>query len=407
MGRDQYVRVVEPYYFFFVGIETNLVTLTERKVKDSANPQARLYQKKFFATSRPTRTFNDRRMPFRQITLRPSVTPGLDFSTPPPFPPTVAGGVNGRGDDLFWPMVGGARFIFVLDCVDWDGRRKILPTPLLAVAAKLGNLSEKVEIVNAWVNDPQTPIAAAGQSIALAGSIRPGQTAMETVTLRFTGTPGDRGSRTATPRLANADVVIPAMRHLSPGAKAVTVSYAQPYLDHGFEGPNAEPQVFLKLPTPGQIVFDQGTQNAGGFIRPDLPSAACRGRWGRSAETSTTSSPHRPASASTPPPSSAACWPSCPSCSACSSSPTSSGSSAWRAHRSSSPNARPGRRTALGPRGAARRGRRGRGPHRRAGRERRHVRPEGAGRRGQGTARHGRGDARARVSTTSSTPSRR
>jgi hypothetical protein len=271
MGRDQFVRIVKPYYFFCLGISTALVKITERKIKESADPQARLYQQQFFATSNPTRAFQDRRMPFRQVTLRPSVTPSLDLTPNEPGPPIVAGSIGAHGADLFWPTVGGVKFHFLLDCLDWDGRRKFFPVPLLAVAAQLGSPADKADIVTAYTSEPEAFFPAAGQAIAYAESTKPGETAMESVTLRFTGEPGNKGDRTSTPSLINADVIIPAMRHLSPEAGPVTVAYAKPYLDNGFAGANTDTQVFLTLPTPGKIVFSQGTASSGGFVRPDLP----------------------------------------------------------------------------------------------------------------------------------------
>ena len=270
-GRDQFVRVVKPYYFFCVGISTALVIITERKIKESADPQARLYQRQFFATANPTRAFHDRRMPFRQITLRPSVTPNLDLTPNPPGPPIVAGSIGTHGADLFWPTIGGVKYRFDLDCLDWDGRTRTFHVPMLAVAANLGTPADKTDIVNAYTGDPEASFPAMGQAIAYAESTKPGETAMESITLRFTGEPGNPGDRTSTPSLVNADVIIPAMRHLSPDAGQVTVAYAKPYLDNGFSGPNTDTQVFLTLPTPGQIVFSQGTQSSGGFVRPDLP----------------------------------------------------------------------------------------------------------------------------------------
>jgi hypothetical protein len=271
MGRDQFVRVVKPYYFFSLGIPTALVIITERKIKEAADPQARLYQRQFFATANPTRSFQDRRMPFRQVTLKPSVTPNLDLTPNPPGPPIVAGSIGAHGADLFWPTVGGVKFRFLLDCLDWDGRRKVFHVPMLAVAAQLGTPADKVDIVNAYTTDPEAPFPGEGQDIAYAESTKPGETAMESITLRFTGEPGNPGDRISTPSLVNADVIIPAMRHLSPDAGPVTVAYATSYLNDGFAGPNADTQVFLTLPTPGQIVFSQGTQSSGGFVRPDLP----------------------------------------------------------------------------------------------------------------------------------------
>ncbi len=270
-GRDQYVRVVEPYYLFPFGHRCSLVTITERKIKDPVGPQARLYQRKFITIAEPVRGFDDRTMPFLQVRIRPLVTPNLDFQLPLTVPPKVAGTVGAYGDALFWPTVGGAKYRFVLDCLDHDGRRVVVRAPLLAVASQLGNATESADIVAAYTGDPERPIPADGQSVAMARSNRPGDTAFETVTLRFAGDPGPRGSQTSTPHLAESDIVIPAMRHLAPSSDPVTVSYAGAYLTAGFEGANASAQVLLALKTMTQISFGGGTDRSGGFVQPDLP----------------------------------------------------------------------------------------------------------------------------------------
>ncbi|MGB7981228.1 MAG: hypothetical protein WCF36_10625 [Candidatus Nanopelagicales bacterium] len=270
-GRDQYVRVVEPYYLFPFGHRANLTTITERKITDEVDPQARLYQRKFLTITEPVRGFADRTMPFLQVRIRPLLTPNLDFQLPPPpgQPPNVAGSVGTRGDDLFWPMVDGAKYGFVLDALDHDGRRVIVRAPLLAVAAELGTPAEKTEIIAAYALDNAIP--ADGQSVAMAQSTLPGDTAFETSTLRFTGDPGSPGQQTSAPHLVESDIVVPAMRHLAPSSDPVTVSYADAYLTSGFTGSNASAQVLLGLKTATQISFGGGTDKAGGFVQPDLP----------------------------------------------------------------------------------------------------------------------------------------
>lgn len=268
VGRDHYVRVVEPYYLFPFGHKASLVTITERKIKSVSNPQAYLYQRKFITLREPVRTYSDRRMPFTQVRIRPLVTPNLDFGPTPPFPPNVAGQVGGHGDDLFWPMVGGARYPFVLDCLDHDGKRVILRTPLLAVAYTMNDAAEQADVESAYAGDPDRVIGADGQSIAMGPSVVPGDTAYESVELRFDG---DAQVGTSAPRLAQADVVVPAMRHLAPTNPAVTVHYADPYVTSGFGGANEAGQVMLELAAMASISFGGGTDKAGGFVQPDLP----------------------------------------------------------------------------------------------------------------------------------------
>ncbi len=266
MGRDQFVRVVYPGYFFPFGHKCALVKVTERKIKEAAGPQARLYQRKFLIVGEPTRTYTSRLMPFKEVRLRPLVTPDINDPLKAGTPFVV------QGDELFWPVVNGQKFAFTLDCLDQEERKVRLQAPLLFVAAHLGgSAAGRTTIRNAYVDDADQDIAANGQALAFAESSTPGDTAMETVTLRFTGEPGLPGTLRSEPTLQDADLIIPAMRHLAPTAPATTVSYAAPYNTSGFTGTNAQAQVFLALAGVEKIQFGGGTDKAGGFIQPDLP----------------------------------------------------------------------------------------------------------------------------------------
>ena len=101
--------------------------------------------------------------------------------------------------------------------------------PCWPFASQLGNATESADIVAAYTADPERPIPADGQSVAMARSNRPGDTAFETVTLRFTGDPGPRGEpRPRTPHLA--DVRHRRARRCAtspPSSDPVTVSYAE------------------------------------------------------------------------------------------------------------------------------------------------------------------------------------
>ncbi len=265
MGRDQFVRVVYPGYLFPFGHRCALVKITERKVlnlqEDQGQPQARLFQRKFLIISEPVRSYtDDQTRPFTQVAVRPLATPDLDD------PLEIVADIP--AEHLFFPRVAGARFEFVLDCFDYDGRRVLLQAPLLFVAAHLGSADEKTEIINAY--NPASKIPADGQSVAFAPSTRPGDTAFESVVLQFTGDPGNPGELFSDPHLISATVVVPAMRHLAPAAPEVTVFYATPYSESGFGGANAAAQVLFELAAETEISFGS-TDRSGGFIQPNLP----------------------------------------------------------------------------------------------------------------------------------------
>jgi hypothetical protein len=275
MGRDQYVKVTYPGYLFPFGHRCSLIKVTERRIDAGGAPIAYLYQRFFIVVRQPTHYYADLDMPFTQVTLRPIVTPNLDDPGTPGTKNVI------QGADLFWPTVGGDKFEYTLDCLDQDGRRVLLQAPLLFVGAILGrNASEKNLIRTSYTTPDSgtTPrgIPTSGQSVALAESAKPGDTAFETGTLRFTGDPGNPGDLDSAPHLSSAVVVVPAMKRLAPQSDPVDLHYAKPYLASGFTGANAGPQVFLELATMSPISFGDGspgatTEKSGGFLQPNLP----------------------------------------------------------------------------------------------------------------------------------------
>jgi hypothetical protein len=275
MGRDQYVKVTYPGYLFPFGHRCSLIKVTERRIDAGGAPIAYLYQRFFIVVRQPVHYYSGIDMPFTQVTLRPIVTPNLDDPGTPGTQNVI------QGADLFWPTVGGDKFEYTLDCLDQDGRRVLLQAPLLFVGAILGrNNAEKNLIRSSYTTPDSGPdprgIPTLAQSVALATSAKPGDTAFETATLRFTGDPGNPGDLDSVPHLSGAVIVVPAMKKLAPQSDPIDVHYAQPYLQHGFAGVNADPQVFLELDTMSPISFGDGspaasTEKSGGFLQPDIP----------------------------------------------------------------------------------------------------------------------------------------
>jgi hypothetical protein len=273
MGRDQFVRVVYPGYLFPFGHRASLVKVTERRIKrrgpndDPHAPQARLYQRKFIVIGEPSRTFDLRDLPFRDVRLRPPATPDIDD-------PATDERLAFRGQDIFWPAVGGREFQFTLDTRDHDGRRVRLQAPLLFVASHVGaSTAGRADVVTAYAQGERKVVPAAGQWTAFARHTVPGDTSLEVETFTFRGDPeipGPTESQTtrAVPHLVEAAAVPPAVRHLGPGPTGpVTVMYAPGYVTSGFA---AATEVFLQLAQPLPISYGGGTDRAGGFVQPDL-----------------------------------------------------------------------------------------------------------------------------------------
>lgn len=256
MGRDQYVRVEYPGYLFPFGHRATLVKLTERKMKKASPSIASLYQRKFLEIGEPTRWFEQGDLPFTEVRLAPTVTPTLD-----PEPPLAD---EGR---YFFPMVDGEKFRFILHTVDREGRRVRLQAPLLWVAAAFQGFDE---VEDAYIDDPAAShVPGAGQEVAFTPVVRGGETMLPTSTLHFSGT-AIQG--TSVPHLTTADVLIPAVERLSP-VGPIAISYAQPYLDHGFGGAANSGEVWAKVANPPELKFGDagaGSDKAGGFIQPNL-----------------------------------------------------------------------------------------------------------------------------------------
>ena len=272
MGRDQFVRVVYPGYLFPFGHRCAIVKVTERKIKEEVGPKARLYQRKFLIVGEPIRTYGHADLPFREVRIRPTVTPDLRDPGSKKTPHVII------AEDLFWPVVGSDKFRFTLDCSDHDNRRVRLQAPLLFVAAHLGGTGPKGkqpkgtadEIKAAYATD--NSVGAYGRSVAFAPSVTPGDTAVEVSSFAFAGEPSAPGVMRSEPRLVSATVVVPSMRHLAPKAREVEVSYHQDFVaNKGFGGSNATAQLFLKLAFVEKVSYSEGTDRAGGFVQPDLP----------------------------------------------------------------------------------------------------------------------------------------
>ncbi|MEO9139582.1 MAG: hypothetical protein ABI345_11005 [Jatrophihabitans sp.] len=277
MGRDQHVKLSYPGYLFPFGHRASLIKLTERRIDAGPSAVAWLYQRFFIVVREPVRTFNSLDMPFLQVRIRPLVTPDL-------WPEdTVASPGVIQPKQLFWPIPLNTpnKFEFTLDCLDHDGRRVLLTAPLLFVGDSMGqSVASRGKVVTEYRKpDAGQPaprgIPARAQTIGLAQSGKPGDTSFETTTLRFTGDPGVGSDLHSVPHLDGAVIVIPAMKRLAPQAPDADVHFAQAYLDAGFGGANATPQVFLELKTMTPMQFGQAgggsTEKSGGFLQPDIP----------------------------------------------------------------------------------------------------------------------------------------
>ena len=277
MGRDQFVKVVSPGYLFPFGHSAALVKQTVRRVDLTGGPVARLHTEFFLVVTEPVRSYQQHDLPFVEIRIRPLVTPDL-------LDPNLHG-VDGLGQMLFWPMLSsdGSRLPFALECLDRDGRRIRLHTPLLFVGERIDEqkppkkgqkfvvtLPPAAQVISTWESLEQ--VDGQGQHIAFAPSATPGETSVETRFLQFTGTPQSSPNLDAVPRLVDAEVILPAVQRLGPpgAATSTTVTYPAEYLADGYTGSNAVLEQFLSVTSPVGVDFSQSSDRAGGFLAPNL-----------------------------------------------------------------------------------------------------------------------------------------
>jgi hypothetical protein len=253
MGRDQFVRVDVPGYLYPFGHEAVLVTITERKIKSVTDPQARLYQRKFILVSEPVKRYTHHDLPLSEVRIAPLVTPDLTLDMPSPP----------ANETLFWPNVDGKPFLWKLHALDRGGRPVQFEAPLLFVGTKIAN---KAHAQSAYQARESVPFD--GQQVAFAPPANPGDTANEARTISFFGS---FSGQVPVPHMKSAEIVVPAMRHLTPAAPPSLVSYPDSYIASGFGGAN-KGEVYLKLAAPSAIAFDS-TERSGGFIKPNVNMA--------------------------------------------------------------------------------------------------------------------------------------
>ncbi len=102
---------------------------------------------------------------------------------------------------------------------------------------------------------------------------------MEVTHLVFEGA-FDAENVTTWPHLLRTRAVVPSMRHLSPQAPAVDLTYAVPFMTSGLAprvpgqppggGPNPAELVMALASTAPQIDFSKGSDRSGGFLSPNM-----------------------------------------------------------------------------------------------------------------------------------------
>ena len=277
MGRDQFVKIVTIGYLYPFGHAAVLVKQTERKIKSTANPVARLYQRFYIVVAEPERSHAVRDLPFTHVRFLTLITPDLQ---------------DPGGAPMFWPtpLTAGGDVVFNVETVDHDGRHARLKMPLLYVeAAEVLQPSKTVDpIADKYRVDTRARIATENQKISFAPSKRPGDTSADVSALRLDATiDGTGAGRYLQPRLRAAEIVPATSKLLTPAAEAFQVNYHPTFKSAGFEGTASKPneaELFLQVVDPSKLLAkalpDQtpgmalpkvsfgSTERSGGFVDP-------------------------------------------------------------------------------------------------------------------------------------------
>ncbi|WP_344172860.1 hypothetical protein [Kribbella lupini] len=270
MGRDGYVRITYPGFLYPFGHRCYLVEITEREVRHRASPVAYLWQRRFIVLRQPVRDYDpaERDNPFGRISVSPLVTPDLEKP--------VGGG------HPFVPFRGGRPFPFTLTTVDRGGQTRSWAAPLVFVQAEKDNEQVFVRFPEEAAPRyfPVRQIQGRGQTLAVAPTVKAGDTSIEVAHLIFDAEI-DSANVTSRPFLTETRAVVPSMRHLAPQAPAVDLVFAKPYLADGLPARALDAQPVPGMPNAGELVlalkstapavdFTNGSDRSGGFVAPNL-----------------------------------------------------------------------------------------------------------------------------------------
>ncbi|HWI65741.1 MAG TPA: hypothetical protein VNT75_28275, partial [Symbiobacteriaceae bacterium] len=276
MGRDTYVRVVEPGYLFPYGHRCALITVTERKFQPTpaGHMAAYLRQRKFIVVRQPERTFpaagmsySGRQMPLKKVTVTTTVTPALDLPTPI---------VPGSGESSFWPRVGGKDFLFNIITVDGEGQSQEYSTPMAFIKDDIANDAAKMQTVannmaGGDINRRQRDLR--GQKVAFAPATKPGDTSFETQYMSFAGEIPDQDTALGAdqprffPAMSEAGIRMASVEALSQSTAPAKIKMAQAFLEDAFEAAN-KTGVFAELVDQVKAKFP--TNMSGGVGAPNM-----------------------------------------------------------------------------------------------------------------------------------------
>jgi len=325
MARDHYVKVVYKGFLFPFGHQVSLVKVSERKFHNGArnddgqqqieqvagNP-AYLRQRMFIVVRERERTYDAAnlksknkkinlalQLPFSKIRILTEVTPNLDDPQ--------KSQIKGNLQKCFWPQVNDEPFRFQCVAIDLDGRRVAFELPMIFMdntfAAPFKTLQQTNERLPDYQQAALNAITAMQefssngtrktaqmnlQRIALAASLKSGDTSVQVSTMDFGGfaeegnpdlvnASGDLSRPLFFPKVEGLDARIGALAHLTGSGKSNRLEWHPHYLEHGFDQKGEVFVNVVKTADMARLDFSAQGDRSGGFVQPNLePQALSR-----------------------------------------------------------------------------------------------------------------------------------
>ena len=272
LGRDHYVRVVEPGYLYPFGHRASLVTITERKFQDHAGERgAFLRQHKYIVVRERKRLFDLAKFPFRSVRIKSLATPNLA----PPSQSCIQdvdaqGQPYSFGEDAFFPRVliknAITDFLFAFEANDLDGNPVEFHLPLLFVRVKTAR--HDAATIELKYNDAgddgrsRRNVVLGGQLVSYAPRTSDGDAALETQEFLVRAELDLAHEPPFRPKLEAANVRVPAISSLTGNDSALTIDY--------FSNPGDNPTgVFANVHTATASVRI-AAEKSGGLAAPNF-----------------------------------------------------------------------------------------------------------------------------------------
>ena len=229
----------------------------------------------------PVKSYGHRAFPFRTVVFTTLKTPNLvDPKTDQPI--ALATATPPNPVTAFWPRYekSGVKkdVLFHIEGTDWDGKVTHFSAPQIFVPAT-GDLGPDIGKLVAAYNGEAGPfptipeggdrrsIPMGGQKIAFAGSLKPGDTTLETDTLVLAAL-NATGLPHFLPAMRGAKVNSTALRQISHGAAPSLIRFDDGYLGAPPSQFGNAGEVFARIDSATRVNFP--VEKTGGLVAPDL-----------------------------------------------------------------------------------------------------------------------------------------